>query len=158
MRMRIIVTILFIAGAVSASPLDTAYDLLDAVTYQDGYALENVFAQDLYSTLTEFLNQTRILVEADPVLAGNILQQRYRGRITVDDFAVLNNEELLGKIMGEVHLQPDQQIQQESVNMEGRNATVVLLYFNGASVSFRMVWEDSNWRIADTSLLATLFN
>lgn len=157
MRMRIVVTILFIAGAVAASPLDTAYDLLDAITYQDGYALENVFAEDLYTALTEFLDQTRILVEADPVLAGNILQQRYRGRITVDDFAVLNNEELLGKIMGEVYLQPDEQIQQETADMEAREATVVISYFNGASISFRMVWEDSNWRITDTSLLSTVF-
>ncbi|MCK5785960.1 MAG: hypothetical protein KAH54_05300 [Candidatus Sabulitectum sp.] len=157
MRIRFIVFALLLTAVLNASPLDTAYDLLDAITYQDGYALESIFSVDLYRSFTEFLDQTRILVEADPALAAGILQQRYRGRITVADFDILNNEELLGKIMGEVLLQPDEQIQQETADMEGREATVVISYFNGASISFRMVWEESDWRIVDTSLLATVF-
>lgn len=157
MRIHIIGLILLIVVVANATPLDTAYDLLDAIKYQDGYALEDIFSNDLYATFTGFLDQTRILVEADPVLAGNILQQRYRGRIAVDDFAELSNEEMLGKIMGEVNLQPEEQIQQETADMGGREATVIISYFNGASISFRMVWENSNWRITDTSLLATIF-
>ncbi|MCK5130926.1 MAG: hypothetical protein KAR40_02100 [Candidatus Sabulitectum sp.] len=157
MKIHIIGFLLLIVVVANASPLDTAYDLLDAITYQDGYALEDIFSDDLYATFTGFLDQTRILVEADPVLAGNILQQRYGGSIAVDDFAELSNEEMLGKIMGEVNLQPEEQIQQETADMAGRDATVVISYFNGASISFRMVWENSNWRITDTSLLATIF-
>ncbi len=146
-----------VMALVNASPLDTAYDLLDAITYQDGYALEDVFSTDLYTTFINFLDQARILIEADPVLAENILQQRYRGRITVADFEMLNNEELLGRIMGEARLQPDEQIRQETADMEGRTATVVISYYNGASISFEMVWENSDWRITGTSLLATVF-
>ena len=157
MRIRFIVFALWVTTVLNASPLDTAYDLLDAITYQDGYALEGIFSADLYTSFTDFLDQTRVLVEADPALAAGILQQRYRGRISVADFDILNNEELLGKIMGEVLLQSDEQIQQETADMQGREATVVISYFNGASISFRMVWEESNWRIADTSLLATVF-
>ena len=149
--------LLAFAAVVNASPLDTAYDLLDAVTYQDGYALEEIFSNDLYITFIDFLDQSRVLIEADPVLAENILQQRYGGRITVADFAMLNNEEILGRIIGEVQLQPDEQIELETANLEGREASVVISYFNGASISFRMVWEDSDWRITDTSLLATVF-
>lgn len=157
MIVKFIVFIVLIAAVAHASPLDTAYDLLDAITYQDGYSLEGIFSHDLYTSITDFLDQTRILVEADPALAAGILQQRYSGRITVADFRLLNNEEMLGKIMGEVHLQPDEQIQQETADLEGREATVVISYFNGASISFRMVWEESGWRIADTSLLSTVF-
>lgn len=147
--------LIFVAGA---SPIDTAYDLFDAVEYQDGYALERIFAEDLYFTFTEFLDQTRVLAEADPVLAESILLGRYRGRITVEDLIMLSNEEMLGKILGEVYLQSREQIEQESANMEGREATVIITYFNGASVSFRMVWENSDWRITDTSLLTSFFN
>lgn len=149
--------IMSVIVSVNASPLDTAYDLLDAITYQDGYALEDVFSNDLYTAFTAFLDQVRALVEADHVLAGNLLRDRYSGRITVADFEMLNNEEILGKIMGEVHLQPDEQILQETADMEGRTATVVISYFDGASISFSMVWENSDWRITDTSLLATIF-
>lgn len=157
MKAWLIALVFSVTVFVNASPLDAAYDLLDAVTYQDGYALEEIFTSDLYGTFTSFFEQVRALVELDPALAESILYNRYSGRVSISDFQGLSDEEIFGKIMGEISLQPDEQIQQETVNMEGREATVVLLYFNGASISFRMVWENSCWRIADTSLLATLF-
>ncbi|MCD6587361.1 MAG: hypothetical protein J7K88_02280 [Candidatus Fermentibacteraceae bacterium] len=144
--------------SVSASPVDTAYDLLDAVAWQDGYALENLVSSDLYSAFTEFIDQMRALRDEDPVLVESILQSRYRGRITVTDFESLNNQEILGVLLGEVVIQPDEQVTRETAEMEAGNATVVIHYFNGASVSFQMVWEDGDWRITDTSLLAYLFH
>lgn len=157
--MRFFSVVLFVAVfAVSADPVDTAYDILDAVEWQDGYALEDLLTEDLYTTITGFLDQVRQLVETDPVLAGNILNQRYRGRITTDDFGFMSNEELLGRLMGEITLQSVDLIQQESAEMQGRNASVVLTYFNGETISFNMVWENSSWKIADCSLLAILFN
>lgn len=155
---KIVIGFLLTVSAVSfASPIDTAYDLLDAISWRDGYALEGIFSADLYLTLTSFLDQARDLIEADPVLAGNLLVGRYGGRITVADFDILTNEEILGRIMGEVRLQSDDQIEMETADMQGRTATVVISYFDGSSISFLMVWEDSNWRISDTSLLATVF-
>jgi len=147
-------SIVFVANA---SPVDAAYDLLDAIEYSSGYALEDILSGDLYTAFTGFLDQVRALAETDPVLAESILSQRYSGRITIEDFTVLNNQELLGKIMSEVSLQPDDQIQQETADMQGRNATVVISYFDGASISFSMVWENSGWRVSDTSLLGTVF-
>ncbi len=158
MKINALLAVILFSAVAASSPLDTAYDLMDAIEYQDGYALERIFAEDLYLTFTEFLDQTRILAEADPVLAENILRSRYRGRITVDDLVMLSTEEMLGKILGEVSLQSDEQIEQESANLEGREATVVITYFNGATISFRMIWENSDWRITDTSLLAAFFN
>ncbi len=152
-----IVLIILLSGVMLASPVDVAYSLFDAIEYHDGYALENIFSNDLYFTLTGFLDQTRLLVQADPVLAENMLQQRYHGRITVYDVEILSNEELLGKLLSEIHLQSYEQIEQETADMTGRLATVVITYFNGSTISFRMVWEDGDWRITDTSLLATVF-
>jgi hypothetical protein len=99
----------------------------------------------------------RSLVETDPVLAASLLNERYRGGITIEDFEVLNNQELLGKLMLEASLQSNDQIQQETAEMQGRNATVVISYLNGASISFSMVWENSKWRVSDSSLLGTVF-
>jgi hypothetical protein len=147
-------SIIFSAGA---SPVDSAYDLLDAITYQNGYALEDILSHDLYQTITGFLDQVRSLVETDPVLAASLLNERYRGGITIEDFEVLTNQELLGKLMLEASLQSNDQIQQETAEMQGRNATVVISYLNGASISFSMVWENSKWRVSDSSLLGTVF-
>jgi len=144
--------------SVVASPVDTAYDLFDAVARQDGYALENLVSSDLYTAFTEFVDQMKALRDEDPVLVESLLQSRYRGRITVADFESLNNQEILGVLLGEVVVQPDEQVMRETAEMEGRNATVVIYYSNGASISFQMVWEDGNWRITDTSLLAYLFS
>ncbi len=152
------IAVLLILFAASADPVDTAYDLLDAVEWQDGYALEGLLTEDLFTTITAFLDQARELVETDPVLAGNILYQRYRGRVTVEDFDYMTNEELLGRLMGEITLQSSDLVQSESAEMQGRNATAVITYFNGETVSFSMVWENSSWRIADSSLLSVLFN
>ena len=149
--------LLVISSFSFASPIDTAYDLLDAISYRNGYALEGIFSSDLYLTLTGFLDQARDLIDADPVLAENLLLSRYGGEITVADFDMLTNEEILGRIMGGVHLQPDNQIEMETADLQGRTATVVISYFDGSSISFQMVWEESNWRISDTSLLATVF-
>ncbi len=156
-NVRIIIILLVVNMGALSSPIDTAYDLLDAITYEDGYALEQLLSADLYFTLTSFLDQARALVETDPVLSENLLLSRYGGRITIADFEVLNNEEILGRILAEVSLQPDEQIERETADMHGRTASVVFFYFNGASISFEMVWENSNWRVTNTSLLAILF-
>jgi len=143
--------------AAYADPVDTAYDLLDAVSRQDGYALEDLLSRDLYSSITEFLNQARAFIETDPALAGDLLSERYMGRITVDDFQIMSNEEILGKLMAQTSLPPIENIEQETANLQGRSATVVLSYMGGGSISFTMIWEDSRWRISDSSLMSTMF-
>lgn len=52
---------------------------------------------------------------------------------------------------------PVSMIENERATLEGRTATVVLTYLNGASVSFGMAWENSGWRVSDSSLLGTIF-
>lgn len=156
-RAFLVFTVLAATAVSAADPIDTAYDLMDAVSYQDGYALRELLSQDLWSTISTFIDQVRELAVADPALAGDILSSRYRGRITVNDLEILTNEEILGIVMGGMNLQPEDQVESESAQLEGRNATVVLYYFNGGSVSFRMTWENSGWRITDSSLLGVVF-
>jgi hypothetical protein len=147
-----------LVSSISASPVDTAYDLLDAVVWQNGYAVENLLSSDIYTAIIGFIDGVRALRDENPALVESLLQSRYRGRITVADFESLSNQEILGVLLGEIVLQPAEQIMTETAEMEGRNASVVIHYFNGASISFQMVWEDGDWRIIDTSLLASLFH
>ena len=140
-----------------ADPVDTAYDLMEAIEYRDGYALEDLLSQDLYAAIDGFLEQVRGMIETDPVLAGNLLEGRYSGSITIDDFRNMTNQEILGRVMGEVRLLPLEQVESETARLEGRNAVVVISYFGGASVSFDMTWEDGGWRVTDSSLLGEVF-
>jgi len=150
--------VLTAAAVVQADPVDTAYDLMDAIEYGDGYALEGLLTEDLYSVINGFIDQVRGIIETDPILAEDLLNSRYRNSLTLDDFAVLNNQEILGKAMMQINLQPMEQVESEEAQMEGRSASVVIRYFNGSSISFRMSWENSGWKIADSSLLGFLFN
>lgn len=152
------IAILFFTLTVYADPVDTAYDLLDAIGRQDGYALEDILSNDLYVTITGFLDQVRGIIATDPVLAEDVLSSRYGDRITVYDFEVLSNEEILGKLMGEMNLQPSDNIEHETAELQGRNATVVLTYIGGGSISFIMIWEEGEWKICDSSLLERIFS
>lgn len=151
------VLILFAATALG-DPVDTAYDLMDAIEYGDGYALEGLLTEDLYSAVNSYIHQVRGIIETDPALAEDLLNSRYNGSITIADFEAMNNREILGLAMNRINLQPLEQVESEEAQLEGRSARVVIRYFNGSSISFRMSWENSSWRIADTSLLEFLFN
>ncbi len=150
--------VLFILSLAAADPVDTAYLVLDAIQWQDGYRLEDLLSEDLYLTVVQFLDQARDLAEADPVLAENMLNQRYNGRITVEDITNMNNQDLIGKLLGEVNLPSADGVERESANLQGRNAAVVLFWPGGGSVSFQMVWENSDWHVTDSSILHGLFN
>ena len=147
----LLVTILF------ADPIDTVNDFLYAVEFQDGYALEGLFAQDLYNTFISFFDQMRALADADAVLAARLIRQKYGNRVELSDLTDLSNTEILSLLLGEIHLQSTDQIEQESAHLEGETATVVLTYFDKSSVSFLLTWESGDWKITNTSLLTMLF-
>lgn len=59
--------ILAITFESAGDPIDTAYDLMEAIEYQDGYALEGLLTEDLYGAITGFLDQAReIIAETRP--------------------------------------------------------------------------------------------
>lgn len=152
-----IFTPLLLVTILIADPIDTANDFLYAVECQDGYALEELLAQDLYNTFISFFDQMRVLAEADPVLAENLIRQKYGRRIELSDLTELSNVEILSLLLGEIHLQSTSQIAEESARMEGETATVVFTYFDQSSISFLMTWEAGDWKITNTSLLTMLF-
>ncbi len=152
----ILMPLLLTTSAIS-DPIDTANDFLYAVECQDGYAMENLFAGDLYNTFISFFDQMRALADADSVLAESLIRQKYGNRVELSDLTELPNEEILSLLLGEIHLQSATQIEQESAQMEGRTATVVLTYFDKSSISFSMAWEAGDWKITNTSLLTMFF-
>lgn len=150
--------ILVFCAAAAADPVDTAYELLEAIEYGDGYALENLLSEDLYAALNGFIDQVRVLIDTDPVLAEDLLRSRYGNALTIEIFEYATNEELLGMAMDRIPVQSYDMVENESAQLQGREAVVVISYFDGSSVSFRMTWENSDWRVTDSSLLVSLFD
>ncbi len=148
---------LLLAAAAACDPIDTAYDLLEAIEYGDGHALETILTADLYGALDGFMEQARAIAQADPALAEDLLRSRYGSTVTLEDLENLTNQEIMGLIMGTIALQPEEYVERETASMEGREATVVIHYFNGSTISFRMNWENGDWRVSDSSLMGAMF-
>ncbi len=148
--------LLLVFMSAQADPLDTARDFLDALAWRDGARISGLLSESLNQRFREVFQQLRLLEAENPEMLEAALS-RFRGRITPGDIAGLTEEELLGRLVEGLEFTHPGEPEREHALLEGRDASVVLDYPGGGSVSFRMVWENSGWRIADTSLLRMLF-
>jgi len=141
---------------VTADPIDTSLDFLLALERADGQAVTALLSRDLRQRLQDVFGQLAVLGAENPGMLEAALS-RFGDRLSPSDIAELPLESIVGRLL-EGRVFPDTgRIVMENAVLEGRNATVVLEFQEGAAVSFRMVWEDSDWRIADSSLLYMLF-
>ena len=147
---------LAIVSTAGGTPLDTAYDLLHAIEYCDGNALLETFSESLRLQIVTQIDQMRQIALKDPAIAG-ITVQRLGGGVTEYDLEHLTVEELLGKGLERISLSSSDMVEEEQVTMSGRTASVALYWPDGESISFRMVWENSSWKITGTDLLSILF-
>jgi hypothetical protein len=147
---------LLVSMSAPADPLDTAHDFLDALSWHDGARISGLLSESLNLRFREVFQQLRLLEAENPEMLEAALS-RFGGRITSGDVAGLTEEDLLGRLVEGLEFTHPGEPQREHAQLEGRNASVVLEYPGGGSISFRMVWENSGWKIADTSLLRMLF-
>ncbi len=141
---------------VTADPIDTSLDFLLALERADGQAVTALLSRDLRQRLQDVFGQLAVLGAENPGMLEAALS-RFGDRLSPSDIAELPLESIVGRLL-EGRVFPDTgRIVMENAVLEGRSATVVLEFQEGAAVSFRMVWEDSDWRIADSSLLYMLF-
>jgi hypothetical protein len=141
---------------IHADPIDTSLDFLAALERADGEAVTALLSGDLRRRLQDVFDQLSVLGAENPDMLEAALS-RFGDRLTPSDIAGLSLGSLVGRLL-EGRVFPDtSRITMENAVLEGRSATVVLEFQDGGTVSFRMVWEESDWRIADSSLLNMLF-
>ena len=138
-----------------ADPIDTALDFLSALEHADGAAVTGLLSHDMSLRLDEVFTQLALLGADNPDMLAAALA-RFGGRLAPEDLAVLTRDEIIGKLLEGRTFPLEADITRENAVLEGRNATVVLDFTGGGSISFRMVWEESTWKIADTSLLTQM--
>lgn len=143
-------------AVLSADPIDTAIDFLAALERADGEAVTAHLSSDLRGRLADVFAQLSLLGTENPDMLEAALS-RFGDRLTPADIAGLSFESLVGRLLEGRSFPDTSLILMENAVLEGRNSTVVLGFEGGGTVSFRMVWEQSDWRIADSSLLNMLF-
>lgn len=141
---------------VHADPIDTSLDFLTALERADGDAVTALLSRDLRQRLQEVFEQLSDLGAENPDMLEAALS-RFGDRLSPADITDLPLESIVGRLLEGRTFPDTDQIVLENAVLEGRNATVVLEFQGGGSVSFRMVWEESDWRIADSSVLNMLF-
>jgi hypothetical protein len=139
----------------SADPIDTALDFLDALERSDGASVMRLLSSDISQRFGEVFDQLVLLASENPAMLSAALS-RFGGRVTPDDILLLSHEDLVGRLLEGRSFPRQHDLEREHAVLEGRNAMVVLDFAGGGSVSFQMVWEDGAWKITYTSLLAAI--
>ncbi len=155
MRMALLAAVLLLLQ-VSADPIDVAHDFLWAAGSADGAMLAGLLSRDLTARLDDVFQQMSLLAAQNPDMLSAALA-RFDGRISPEEVTSLSRDELLGRLLQGRSFPGSHEVTRENAVLEGRNATVVLDFEGGGTVSFRMVWEDSQWKVADTSVLRMIF-
>ena len=154
--MRILLAAAVLPSIAGATPIDTAWDCLYAVEYNDGYAFLNLISETVRSNLDSAFVQVKQLAEDQPELADALLERTGTG-LTAWDIAPMELETFVAIMLENVTLPSLDQVQSEEVSMNGRNAEVELMWYGGYSLTFMMVWENSSWRITGSSIIDRLF-
>jgi hypothetical protein len=154
MRLPLILALVTLPSIVGATPLDTAYDLLYAVETGNGDGFLATLTVSLSQQLCGQLEELRRLVVGDESLAAAV---RPRFGLTQWELENLSTADLLGRMLLSLDMHSAVDVVEEDVSMKGGEADVTLHWYDGGSVSFGMVWEESSWRISESDLFSMLF-
>jgi hypothetical protein len=154
MRLPLILALVAVSPPVLATPLDTAYDLLYAVETGNGEAFLGTLTGELSGQLTTRIEELRRLVLADGSAVAAVLTRFGLTRWELENLPAVD---LLGRMLQSMDMNSGVDVVEEDVSMKGGEAEVTLYWYDGGSVSFGMVWEESSWRIADSDLFSMMF-
>ncbi len=147
---------LLVAGTALATPLDTAYDMMDALTRADAWAVTDLLSADVRAGVDAALEGLQELARESPAAASDLLRSSGLG-IGPGELAGMTAEELLDLVLRTRRLRFHfSEVQREHVTMSGRRAEVGLALLGGDSLHMSMVWEEGGWKISGSRLLDRL--
>jgi len=146
----------FLAAVSSATPIDSAWDVFDAVEYRRGDAFLELLSKDVRTGVDQAWNTLRGMALEDPVLAGAFLE-RMGLEIELSRLEPMAEDDFVSLLLGSVALPRHGEVVSESVSMRGENALVTFSLASGGSIVFDFHWEDTGWKLTGSSLLSRLF-
>jgi hypothetical protein len=156
LRSLIVALVLLVVPIARGTPLDTGHDMLQAVEYGDGAGFLGLLSASLSAQMEAGYLQLRELAETDPSLAEGLLSE---AGIEATAFEVqwMSFEDFAGRVLEDVNLPSVESLISEEASLKGRNADVLFKWSDGSSLDLQMVWEESDWRITGSPLLARFF-
>jgi hypothetical protein len=147
---------MLLASAAMATPLYTAYDMMDALGRGDACAVMDLLSADVRARVEAAVEGLQELARESPAAASDLLRASGLG-IGPGDLAGMTAEELLDHVLRRRRLSFHfSEVEREHVTMSGRTAEVGLALLGGDSLHMSMVWEDGGWRISGSRLLDRL--
>jgi len=147
---------LLITVVSTATPLDTAYDMLQALEWGDAEGVMDLLSADVRARVDASLDALRLLSQQNPAAASDLLRSLNLG-IVPADLEDMSGAELLALVIQRrglrFHLS---EVEREHVSMSGRTAEVGLVLLDGDSLHMSMVWEEGSWRVSGSRLVDRL--
>ena len=147
------------ASVARATPVDVAWDFVDAVERCDGETVASMLSSDLLALLDSTLTRLQAVASEDGVLARELLES-YGLEAEPWEITTWDTGGLIGVVLrsrGVLRTDLLGPVEEERTSMRGRSASVTLVWSGGFSIGFDMIWEDGDWRISGTSLLTAWF-
>jgi len=154
--LRPFVITLLIASAALSTPVDSTWDLLDAVEYRDGDRFLELMSEGVRLQIEQSFQQLKDMLEEDPGLVELLLQESGMG-ITTWDLEWMTEADFIGRLLERIDLPPLDNVVSEEVSMTGRNAEVLFKWHSGYSLLIQFTWEESSWKVTGSPVLQQLF-
>ena len=148
--------ILCLSSVVTATPVDTAWDLVYAVESRNGQWFLDLMSESLRAQIETRIEQIKELAETDPGLIEEFLLSA-GSSISVYDLQGMTPSDIISIVLENTNFPPLGNIVSEEASMNGRNATVVFKWASGYSLNLQMTWEESSWKVTGSSILARVF-
>lgn len=151
-----LLTIVSISSVSSSTPIDSTWDLLEAVEYSDGEMFLDLMSESIRTRIELSYQQLKELALNDPGMAETLLRE-LRINLTTWDLEWMTTGDFIKRMLDGVYLPPLENVISEEASMNGRNAEVVFTWHSGYSLSIQFSWEGSSWKVTGSSILDQLF-
>ncbi len=151
-----IVALLLLVSVASSTPVDATRDLLDAIEYGDGDRFLELMSESVRAQIELSYRKLKELAAEDPGMAETLFNE-LGINITVCDIEWMTTGDFITVMLGGVHLPPAENVISEEASLNGRTAVVVFTWDSGYTLTFRLSWEESDWKVTGTSVLDQLF-
>ena len=145
-----------ITSVASSTPIDSTWDLLQAVEYCDGELFLDMMSESLRLQIETSYCQLKELVTDDPGMAEALIRE-FGMNLTTWDLEWMTTGDFVGRMLDGVYLPPLENVILEEVSMNGRNAEVLFTWYSGYSLSIQFSWEESSWKVTGSPVLNQLF-
>jgi len=151
-----IITLFVVVSVALSTPVDSTWDLLEAIEYRDGEWFLELMSESVRVQIESSYQQLKDLAATDPGLVETLFQGMGI-EMTTWDLEWMTTGDFISKMLEGIYLPPLDNIISEEVSMNGRNADVLFTWYSGYSLAIQFCWEEHSWKVTGSPVLAQLF-